>query len=41
MKNDGIQVVQDHPVVPHEEWLVAREAFLHKGKGNSLGYATN
>ena len=32
MKNDGIQVVQDHPVVSHEEWLAAREAFLRKEK---------
>jgi predicted dithiol-disulfide oxidoreductase (DUF899 family) len=32
MKNDGIQVVQDHPVVSHKEWLAAREAFLRKEK---------
>jgi len=32
MKNDGSQVVQDHPVVPHEEWLRARIALLHKEK---------
>jgi predicted dithiol-disulfide oxidoreductase (DUF899 family) len=32
MKNDGIQVVQEHPVVSHEEWLAAREAFLRKEK---------
>jgi predicted dithiol-disulfide oxidoreductase (DUF899 family) len=32
MKNDGIQVVQDHPVVSHEQWLAAREDFLRKEK---------
>ena len=32
MKNDGIQVVQNHTVVSHEEWLRARIALLHKEK---------
>jgi predicted dithiol-disulfide oxidoreductase (DUF899 family) len=32
MKNDGAQVVKDHRVVSHEEWVAARTAFLLKEK---------
>jgi predicted dithiol-disulfide oxidoreductase (DUF899 family) len=32
MKNDGAQIVQDHPVVSHEAWLEARRALLAQEK---------
>lgn len=32
MKNDGSQIVQDHPVVSHDAWLEARRALLAKEK---------
>src|ERR1041385_373500 len=32
MKNDGNQIVQDHPVVSHDAWLEARRALLAKEK---------
>jgi predicted dithiol-disulfide oxidoreductase (DUF899 family) len=32
MKNDGPGVVKDQPVVSHEEWLAARQAFLLREK---------
>jgi predicted dithiol-disulfide oxidoreductase (DUF899 family) len=32
MKNEGIEVVREHAVVSHEEWLAARSAFLREEK---------
>jgi predicted dithiol-disulfide oxidoreductase (DUF899 family) len=32
MKNDGKQIVQDHPVVSHEAWLEARRGLLAREK---------
>ena len=32
MKNDGSQIVQDHPVVSHDAWLEARRALLAREK---------
>ncbi len=32
MKNDGPVAVKDHPIVSHEEWLAARQAFLLQEK---------
>lgn len=32
MENDGPAVVKDHQVVSHEDWIVARQAFLRREK---------
>lgn len=32
MKNDGADILQDHPVVSHEAWLEARRALLAREK---------
>jgi predicted dithiol-disulfide oxidoreductase (DUF899 family) len=32
MKNDGVGIIKNHAVVPHEEWLAARTASLAKEK---------